>query len=179
MRGGERFKWDWKWNCITFVKMMNGMQRFFLTLSLFGTFSFCDAQKTITTANSDSSILITRDPRLDELVDRQKQVNLENKACPVIVYRFISVVTDPKASEVKLDFNSRFPDIPAYLTYQQPNFKVRVGDFRNRYEAQKITQTTGRKISTTLLFRMKLNFRLCGKKGLGTRAVDVSLSTRY
>ncbi|MFN8145229.1 MAG: SPOR domain-containing protein [Bacteroidia bacterium] len=127
------------------------MQRFFLTLSLLGTFSFCDAQKTITTANSDSSILITRDPRLDELVDRQKQVNLEKQSMPGYRVQIYFGGNRPKASEVKLDFNSRFPDIPAYLTYQQPNFKVRVGDFRNRYEAQKLLKQLEGKYPTTFV----------------------------
>ena len=45
--------------------------------------------------------------------------------------------TRQKASDNKLEFSSKYPDIPAYITYQQPNFKVRVGDYRNRYEAQK------------------------------------------
>lgn len=127
------------------------MQRFFLLLSLLGTFSFCDAQKTITTANSDSSILITRDPRLDELVDRQKQVNLEKQSMPGYRVQIYFGGNRPKASEVKLDFNSRFPDIPAYLTYQQPNFKVRVGDFRNRYEAQKLLKQLEGKYPTTFV----------------------------
>lgn len=127
------------------------MQRFFLTLSLLGTISFCDAQKTITTANSDSSILITRDPRLDELVDRQKQVNLEKQSMPGYRVQIYFGGNRPKASEVKLDFNSRFPDIPAYLTYQQPNFKVRVGDFRNRYEAQKLLKQLEGKYPTTFV----------------------------
>lgn len=41
-----------------------------------------------------------------------------------------------KAAEVKLDFTSKHPEIPSYLTYLAPNFKVRVGDFRTRLEAQ-------------------------------------------
>lgn len=41
-----------------------------------------------------------------------------------------------KASEVKMDFNSKHADVPQYLSYLAPNFKVRVGDFRTRLEAQ-------------------------------------------
>lgn len=40
-----------------------------------------------------------------------------------------------KANEIKQDFNNSFPNIPAYITYQQPNFKVRVGDCKTRMEA--------------------------------------------
>lgn len=40
-----------------------------------------------------------------------------------------------KAQELRSEFLQFFPEIPAYLIYQQPNFKVRVGDFRTRLEA--------------------------------------------
>jgi len=41
-----------------------------------------------------------------------------------------------KASDVKQDFSNKHPEINSYLTYLAPNFKVRVGDFRSRLEAQ-------------------------------------------
>jgi uncharacterized protein YdhG (YjbR/CyaY superfamily) len=41
-----------------------------------------------------------------------------------------------KANELRARFNSRFPDMNAVVSYHQPNFKVRAGDFRTRMEAQ-------------------------------------------
>lgn len=40
-----------------------------------------------------------------------------------------------KAQEIRAEILLSHPDIPAYLIYQQPNFKVRIGDFRTRLEA--------------------------------------------
>ncbi|MBK7849938.1 MAG: SPOR domain-containing protein [Bacteroidetes bacterium] len=127
------------------------MSRLLFFICFLGLFSSASAQKTITTANSDSSIRITRDPRLDELIERQKQINLEKQSMPGFRVQIYFGGNRPKASEVKLDFNSRYPDIPAYLTYQQPNFKVRVGDFRNRYEAQKLIKELEGKYPTTFV----------------------------
>ena len=42
-----------------------------------------------------------------------------------------------RANEIRAQFNIRYPDIPAAVSYSQPNFKVRAGDFRTRLEAQK------------------------------------------
>ena len=42
-----------------------------------------------------------------------------------------------KARDIKTKFLQAFPDIPAYDSYQSPNFRVRVGDFRTRLEATK------------------------------------------
>ena len=33
------------------------------------------------------------------------------------------------------EFRSRFPSIPAYVTYAEPYFRLRVGNFRTRLEA--------------------------------------------
>ena len=42
-----------------------------------------------------------------------------------------------KAMDVKSEFESKNKDIPASLIYQQPNFKVRVGYFRSKIDAQR------------------------------------------
>ncbi len=95
-------------------------------------------QKTVITYNEDSSMSVIRDSRFDQLVAKQKEQNLSNQTMPGYRIQIYFGGNRQKASEAKLNFNSKFADIPAYITYQQPNFKVRVGDFRNRYDAQKM-----------------------------------------
>ncbi|MBS1590330.1 MAG: SPOR domain-containing protein [Bacteroidetes bacterium] len=49
-----------------------------------------------------------------------------------------------KANAAKVDFIRRFPSIRSYITYIQPQFRVKVGDFRSRSEAQKfMSQLSG------------------------------------
>ena len=38
---------------------------------------------------------------------------------------------------MKSSFSAAFPELPVYLTYEQPYYRLRVGDFRNRVEAEK------------------------------------------
>ena len=40
-----------------------------------------------------------------------------------------------KAQEAKLQTTALYPDLGVYLVYQQPNFKVRIGDFKTRLDA--------------------------------------------
>lgn len=40
-----------------------------------------------------------------------------------------------KASQAKLDFMRSFPGIRSYMVYNNPQFRIRVGDFRSRREA--------------------------------------------
>lgn len=41
-----------------------------------------------------------------------------------------------KATNLKIDFIRRFPSIPTYMTYIQPQFRLKVGNFRTRNEAK-------------------------------------------
>lgn len=41
------------------------------------------------------------------------------------------------ANGVKKEFEELYPELPIYLSYEQPYYRLRVGDFRNRVEAEK------------------------------------------
>jgi len=45
-----------------------------------------------------------------------------------------------KALDTKTKFMTSYHDVPSYLDYQQPYFKIRVGDFRTKLEAYKFLQ---------------------------------------
>ena len=95
------------------------------------------AQKYVTQSNADSTVLITKDSRVDDLIKKQKEVNLQKQTIPGYRIQIFFGTNRPKAMEVKIDFANKHPEMSSYITYQQPNFKVRVGDFRTRLEAQK------------------------------------------
>lgn len=120
----------------------------FISFILLSTFSF--AQE-ITTYNSDSSLRITKDVKLDELITKQKQQNVLNQTIHGYRIQIFFGGNRQKASEVKLDFNSRYPEISAYISYQQPNFKVRVGDYHSRFEAQKFLKEISRFFPTCFI----------------------------
>lgn len=44
------------------------------------------------------------------------------------------------AVKVRQAFLQRHPDVPAYLSYLAPNFRIRVGDLRDRVEAERLRQ---------------------------------------
>jgi hypothetical protein len=114
----------------------------FLPVCLFAFFySVIITAQEITTSTPDSSIIITKDARLDELISKQREQNIINPNMHGYRIQIYFGGVRQKASEVKLEFVSKFPDVPAYLSYQQPNFKVRVGDYRSRFEAQKFLKS--------------------------------------
>ncbi|MBL7923162.1 MAG: SPOR domain-containing protein, partial [Bacteroidia bacterium] len=75
------------------------------------------------------------DSLANELVQRHKRVNAAKMSMPGFRIQVYFGTERNKAQEIRAEFLQVFPDCPAYLVYHQPNFKVRVGDFRNRLEA--------------------------------------------
>ena len=81
---------------------------------------------------------ITRDVKLDALLDTLYQ----NRVAHLVMkgYR-IQLFTGAErlgALDTKSELQKNFPDAPVYILYQQPYFKVRVGDFRTQAEAQEL-----------------------------------------
>ncbi|MBC8319818.1 MAG: SPOR domain-containing protein [Bacteroidetes bacterium] len=99
--------------------------------------------------NTDESrVIVIGDTRIDNLV----QLHIEhNKKYPEFQgYRIqIHMASGNDAlvitEEVKSGFSKKYPDIPAYLTFGEPNYRVRVGDFRTRLEAEKFLEKISRK----------------------------------
>ncbi len=83
----------------------------------------------------EGKIEIHRDHRIDSLLDIHKQVNEEKQTIPGYRVQLFFGTEKKKANTIKSDFLKQYPDVNAYLVYRQPDYKVRVGDFRTRSDA--------------------------------------------
>lgn len=83
------------------------------------------------------SLVMNADPRITKL--QQKYVELNQMVQSSSGYRIQIHFGNEreKAKDIKTKFLQAFPDIPAYDSYQSPNFRVRVGDYRSKLEATK------------------------------------------
>jgi len=81
--------------------------------------------------------LKTQDSLVHVLVNRHIAINQAKKTMPGFRIQIYFGSDRTKANEVKSDFLQLFPNKGSYLVYQQPNFKIRVGDFKTRLEAMK------------------------------------------
>lgn len=70
-----------------------------------------------------------------ELVDRHKKANATKMSMSGFRIQIYFGSERAKATEIRADFSKNFPEIASYLIYQQPYFKIRVGDFKTRIEA--------------------------------------------
>jgi hypothetical protein len=85
-------------------------------------------------------IQIIQDDKVDLLVSKHIQINQNRKG--IDGYR-IQIFFDSgnnsktKAQSIYEGFKAKYPDVRVYLSFKSPNYKVRVGDYRTRLDAQR------------------------------------------
>jgi hypothetical protein len=94
-------------------------------------------------SQSDESvgeIEIVQDKRINNLLEKDLKIKSEtSKIAGYRVQIFFgsgSNVTK-EANEQKTLFLTKYPNVGAYVVYDEPNWKTRVGDFRSKLEAEK------------------------------------------
>ena len=80
---------------------------------------------------------IIQDPRIAALVKKHIAINKRQKGIPGYRVQIFFGSKRKDALRVKAEFLKKHPDINAYTKYDEPYFKVRVGDFRTQLKAQK------------------------------------------
>lgn len=96
--------------------------------------AFCFTQTINAQTKDTGKIELVQDYKIKELLNKHTEINAK---APIKGYRVkIHFGSDKsKAKEIKAKFISKFPGVPAYEKYDQPNFNIRVGDFRTKLEA--------------------------------------------
>lgn len=111
-----------------------------LLLLAFGSQAQIDStlKKLVTDSNT---IVIHRDPRLDQLIKKQAQINeVSSRDSRRIVKGFrLMVITTPNRDEAiaaKTKVYTYFPELKPYMWHQSPYYKLKVGNFRERKDAE-------------------------------------------
>ncbi len=104
------------------------------------------AQTSYHKAKRDSTgVVVHKDPRIDILVKKQAQINeatTRDMRKTAKGYRLLVINTNKRdeAIAAKTRVYTYFPELKAYLIYQSPYFKVKVGNFKDRKEADDFRQ---------------------------------------
>ena len=91
-------------------------------------------------AQSHGSVNVSQDSRIETLISKQRTLySLDSSFNGYRIHIFMEIGNEAldHAKAVKSKFERSFPDIPIYLTYVEPYFRLRAGNFRNRVEAEK------------------------------------------
>jgi hypothetical protein len=128
-------------------------------LSLIGIAGFAQTKGTVT---------VVKDPRIDSLILKRAELNKKDADItirangPIVSqmgYRVqIYYGSDRRAVyKEQARFASLHPDLVTYITYREPNYYLRAGDFRTRLEAQKLMSELRSTYPTLFIFREKIN----------------------
>ena len=91
----------------------------------------------------NSRLTITGDVAVNAMVERHVEFNNRVKSMPgfrVQIASFSGANSRNSAFNLRDRFMVDYPAIQAYIVYDEPNFKVKVGDFRTRLEAYAFLQ---------------------------------------
>lgn len=107
------------------------------------------------------SVVIQSDQRIEDLVDLHISYN---EAFPIMPgYRIQIFMKSGNqalslAEEEKLVFSAKYEDVNAYLMFTAPYYRVRVGDFRTRLEAEKFLKLINKNYPNAWVIRDDINF---------------------
>ena len=89
-------------------------------------------------ATKKGKVRIEADPKIEELV--AKNIEFNKKIKQISGYRILIASlsgnnSKSSAFRMKDAFLAEYPGMGAYIVFEEPNFKVKVGDFKTRLEA--------------------------------------------
>ena len=88
-------------------------------------------------------VTVTGDVKVNDMVARHVELNNRVKTMPgfrVQIASFSGINSKNSAFSLRDRFMTDYPEVQAYIIYDEPNFKVKVGDFRSRLEAYAFLQ---------------------------------------
>jgi len=99
--------------------------------------------------NSDGRVIVKQDKLVDSVLHHYEAMRLrimenpDNKAIPgyrIQIFFDSGLNSSDRAKQARDEFLFRFPEIQAYVSWKTPNYRVRIGDFKTRLEAEKTLQ---------------------------------------
>lgn len=119
--------------------------------------------------NSEGRVVIIQDKLVDTVLYQYEALRLrimenpDNKAIPgyrIQIFFDSGINSSDRAKQARDEFQFRFPDILAYVSWKAPNYRVRVGDFKNRLEAEKVLQQIINDYPNAWVIKDEINFPL-------------------
>ncbi|UOE48431.1 SPOR domain-containing protein [Mucilaginibacter sp. SMC90] len=117
---------------------------------------------TQTFAQTRGKVEVIKDPLMDSLIAKRfslSGVTGTDATGASFGYRvqFFSGSNRKDAYNAQNRLQQQHPELRTYITYRDPNFKVKAGDFRTRLEAEKLVQDLRSSFSSIFIISEKIN----------------------
>ena len=119
-------------------------------------------------AQSKGQVTVIKNPLIDSLINKRLELSKRvvsptiKRNGPIVAqvgYRVqVFYGSDRRQTfQEQARFKGMYPRLNTYITYKEPNYYLRVGDFRTRLEAQRLMNELKPVFPTLFIFREKIN----------------------
>ena len=105
-------------------------------------------------------LILNQDQRIDTLLMKQRQIHENDSTIDGFrVQIFMELGNDAlqHADSVMAKFTEKYPDVPIYLVFGQPYYRLRIGDFRTRLEAENMYQRVKKEYRNAFVTADRIN----------------------
>lgn len=123
----------------------------------------------------DGVMILNQSPKIDTLIMKQRQIHDNDSTIEGFrVQIFMELGNDAlrHADSVKEVFAKKYPEIPIYLVFGQPYYRLRIGDFRTRLDAENLYQRVKKEYKNAFVTADRIELPY-----LALCAGDISLDT--
>lgn len=102
--------------------------------------------------SQNGTVTVDQDRQIETLLEFKKDVTTTD------IYK-IQIFSGNRAGaeQAKIEFKSGFRDWPISIEYNTPNYKIWIGNFTNRLEAERALQQVKGKYQTAFIFKPKIS----------------------
>lgn len=103
---------------------------------------------------------VSRDERVDILQDAHRKINRQTgmSGFRVQIYTDSGNRSKLRTDRVKAEFDAKYPSVPSYISYNEPDYRLRVGDFRTRLDALRFLNEISSTYLSAIIVVDKINF---------------------
>lgn len=110
----------------------------------------------------EGKVVVIKDPQIDSLIAKRLALSRAGSTGNKVTtlgfrVQIYSGLGRDDAYAEQSKFRALFPGVASYVSYTQPNYRVRVGDFRTKLEAQKFVNDLKKNYSSLFIFAEKIN----------------------
>lgn len=130
------------------------MKRFFALLFLTFLFIFSYTQ-------DEGNVQVIQDSRIDTLLNKHIELNEQDpqiEGWRINIFFEAGNYSKRLAIEAKSDFVNSYTDVPCYLIFQEPYYKVRIGDYLTKMEAEKFLNEIEQDYPNAFVVQDEINF---------------------
>jgi hypothetical protein len=109
----------------------------------------------------DRRAYVNQDESIVRLLQSHRQINQRQKGIDgfrIQIYTDSGNRSSLRTDRMKAEFDQKYPTIRSYKSYDEPYYKLRVGDFRTRLDAQRFLNEISSIYLEAILVVDKINF---------------------